>query len=368
MARVLVLGGYGVFGGRAAERLLRDETIEVIVAGRDIGKAAAKCEELSHLGPSRVEAASLDASTLEASDLQRLAIDIVINTVGPFQTQDYRVARAAIAAGAHYIDLADARRFVTGITKLEAEARAADVLVVSGASSVPALAAAVIDTYAPTVGRLESLTYGISPGNSFDPGEATVASILASVGKPFTTLRDGRMCIAYGWQPLYRHQTPDTGTRWLGSCNVPDLDLFPQRYPNLITQRFFAGVEVKSFHGALWALSWLVRWRLLDGLERWAGLLISLKRRLRFLGGDRGLMFIRLESRDADGRPEAKQWTLVAFQGQGPYIPSIPAVILARALANGRLSRRGAMPCLGLMSLADFTAEVADLDIRQFIQ
>ena len=39
MQRVLVLGGYGAFGGLAAERLARVAGIEVIVAGRSGAKA-----------------------------------------------------------------------------------------------------------------------------------------------------------------------------------------------------------------------------------------------------------------------------------------------------------------------------------------
>ena len=38
--KVLILGGYGVFGGRLARLLLQDG-VEVIVAGRDARKAAA---------------------------------------------------------------------------------------------------------------------------------------------------------------------------------------------------------------------------------------------------------------------------------------------------------------------------------------
>jgi short subunit dehydrogenase-like uncharacterized protein len=42
-----------------------------------------------------------------------LGAELVIHTAGPFQGQDYGVVAAAVAAaGAHYIDLADGRRFV----------------------------------------------------------------------------------------------------------------------------------------------------------------------------------------------------------------------------------------------------------------
>jgi hypothetical protein len=41
----------------------------------------------------------------------------------------------------------------------------------------------------------------------------------------------------------------------------------------------------------------------------------------------------------------------------------MPSVILAKRLLAGAVAQRGAMPCLGLFTLADFVAEVADLDI-----
>jgi hypothetical protein len=40
-------------------------------------------------------------------------------------------------------------------------------------------------------------------------------------------------------------------------------------------------------------------------------------------------------------------------------------VIVARKLARGEIEARGARPCLGLFTLAEFMAEIADLDIRE---
>ena len=55
---------------------------------------------------------------------------LVIHTVGPFQHQSYAVAEAAIAAGAHYCDLADARAFVRNIGALDFAAREQGVAIV----------------------------------------------------------------------------------------------------------------------------------------------------------------------------------------------------------------------------------------------
>ena len=368
MTRILVLGGSGVFGSRIAERLVRDPVVDLIIAGRNLKACEALGQKLRLAGSNRVEAAAVDALTLSADTLRQLRLNVVINTVGPFQAHDYRVARAAIDAGVHYIDIADARGFVAGISALDAGAKAAGVLVVSGASSVPALAAAIIDELGLGFDRLECITCGISPGNSFDPGLATGRSIIGALGRPFMSLTDGRMSPQYGWQPIVRHRVPGIGTRWFGACDAPDLDLFPIRYSSLQTQRFVAGVEVKAFHAALWAMSWIVRAGLLRQPERLAGPLLAAKRWLSFLGSDRGVMFVVLDGRGRDGQPKRIVWDLAAWRGHGPYIPATPAVILARGLAAASVTVRGAMPCVGLMTHQQFTREVADLDIRQTIR
>lgn len=366
MTAILVIGGYGVFGRRAVERLSLTSNVRVIVAGRNPEAAATFARTVRSAAAAEVQAARVDAATITADDVRRLGASIIVHAAGPYQSQDYRVARAAIEAGAHYIDLADARAFVTGITTLDDAARAAGVLVTSGASSVPALAAAVIDHALPRFRQLHAITYGISPGDSFDPGEATVASIVGGAGRPFETLIEGRMTIVHGWQPLHRHRfrDPGIGTRWFGHCDVPDLDLFPERYPSLRTQRFIAGIELKPFHFGLWLMSWLVRSGFVRHPERIAPKLLRIKRRLPLRGSDRGTMFLTLEGTGSDGNPLTTTWELIAEQGSGPNIPVTPAVIIAKGLAAGELVTRGAMPCVGLITLDQFDREVADLAIR----
>ena len=116
MTRVVIVGGYGAFGSRIAERLARDAGLALTIAGRNLDSAEALAMTLARTGAAGVEATVLDARSSTAEDLARLGARIVINASGPFQEQDYTLARAAIAAGCHYIDLADARAFVAGIS------------------------------------------------------------------------------------------------------------------------------------------------------------------------------------------------------------------------------------------------------------
>jgi hypothetical protein len=88
-----------------------------------------------------------------------------------------------------------------------------------------------------------------------------------------------------------------------------------------------------------------------------------LKRRLAFLGSDRGGMAVILTGRDADGRSQRLTWSLIAGSGHGPYIPTTPSVLLTKRLLAGTLATRGAMPCAGLFTLDDLLAEIAGLDV-----
>ena len=360
--RILVLGGYGHFGGRICTALAHDATL--IVAGRDAAKAETAARAL---GPAH-ESVALDYTADDlAARLRALHADAVIHTSGPFQQQGYHVARACVAAGAHYIDLADGRAFVAGIGELEAEARAQGVLVTSGASTLPALSSAVIDEHVGHFARLDSIDISIAPGQLAPRGRATLEAVLSYCGKPFEAWEQGRWQTVYGWQHLHRFRYPDFGARWLARCDVPDLQLLPQRYAGAGVQRvrFDAGLEVTLAQGVFGLLAGAVRCGLVNDVTRFAGLMQRWAGCVDWLGSDTGGMHVGLCGADHDGRTARIDWHLVARRGHGPEIPCVPAIVIARKLAAGTLARRGAMPCMGLMTLADFAEAItqAQLDI-----
>ena len=184
--RILVLGGYGHFGGRICRALVVGEDATLIVAGRDALKAEQFARALVPNDAAAHESAALDYTANDlAARIRALRADAVIHTGGPFQGQGYHVARACVQAGAHYIDLADGRAFVAGITALDAAARERGVLVASGASTLPALSSAVIDEHLGHFSRLDSIDISIAPGQQTPRGVATLESVLSYCGKPF---------------------------------------------------------------------------------------------------------------------------------------------------------------------------------------
>jgi hypothetical protein len=360
-ARVLIIGGYGNFGGYIARALATDPNISLLIGGRSKAKADAFAAELKALNPASGCALDIDGDI--GSRFADIRPDIVIHTTGPFQAQDHRVARAAIASGAHYIDLADAREFVSTIGELDADARRASVSVIAGASSVPCLTAAFIDRYRPHFARLESAAYGIAAAQATNRGLGTAAAILSYVGKPFTTLRDGMRKRVFGWQGLHGVRYPELGLRLFGYCDIPDLELFPARYPDLRNLRFVAGHEVKLLHIGTWVLSWVVRLNLVRSLAPYAERLLNLSFLFDALGSDKSGFHMFLGGIGNDGKPMEVRVFMVARQVHGPNIPCIPAIILAKRIAAGETLGPGARACLDLIDLDELLGSIAHLDI-----
>jgi len=360
--RVLIIGGYGNFGSYIARSLAAETGIKLLIAGRSLDKASRFVAQLR--AAAEPEPVALDISADIAARLAATRPDILIHTTGPFQTQSYAVAEACLRQRCHYIDLADARGFVAGIGRFDEEARQKRLLIVSGASSVPCLTAALIDDYRPRFASLQKIDYGISAAQQTNRGLATLAAILSYAGKPFTTLIDGRWTTVYGWQGLHAEKYPSLGRRLFGNCDVPDLQLFPARYPGLRTLRFAAGTEIRVLHIGLWLLSWLVRARALSGLGSFASKLNRLAFLFDALGSGRSGFHMYLSGLGWDGKPKLERFFMIAGSGHGPYIPCMPAILLARGLANGEMSATGARACLDLIDLQTYLGALKGMDIE----
>jgi hypothetical protein len=360
--RVVVLGGYGFFGQHLVRRLSMQPALSIVIAGRSIEKASALAEELRTGSAAEVSAVHLDVQAADfAERLALLQPRAVVHAAGPFQGQDYSVARACIAAGAHYIDLADGRVFVTGIAQLNTQAVAAGVAVISGASSVPALSGAAVDHLAAGLADVASIDIGISPGNQTERGLSTVQSVLTYCGQPIPS---GRLPAATGWLGTWLHSyAAPVGQRLLSPCDVPDLQIFPMRYPGGPVVRFGAGLELRLLHRGMNALAWMAHKGLVSNWSRHAKTLKAMSEWFIRWGSDAGAMHVKLQGRRHDSESVERLWELVALQGDGPYVPTLAAAALVHNLAAGAAITPGPKPCVGLLSLGDIVAQAAGLAI-----
>jgi hypothetical protein len=352
----VVLGGYGVFGARVAMGLVQDGW-DVVVAGRDVAQATAHCAV--HGGvPVALDLRAADF----AGQVAALAPFAVVDAVGPFQGYaGYAVARAAIAAGAHYLDLSDDAGFTSGISVLDDAAKAAGVVVLSGVSSVPALSSAAVVELARGLTDIHSIDSVILPGNRAPRGLSVIRAILAQAGQPVTIWREGAVTTT-GWSRTTRialtlpQQT--LRARPANLIGAPDLTLFPAPF-HARNVTFRAGLELGIMHHGLTLLSLPVRWGWLRSI---AGLARPLQRAANLLkpfGTDQGGMRVRVVGIGPDG-PVLRDWTLIAGAGDGPHIPAIPARVM---LARSADTAPGARACIGEFPLAAAEAVMARYQI-----
>lgn len=369
-SRILITGGYGVFGSGIAEQLAGEA--ELWIAGRHGEKAtlyaeqlAAKQAQSNHHTLLTITGVELNVSQPAelAGFLFSHAIDLVIHCCGPFQGQQYTVAEVCITAGCHYIDLADGREFVAGITSLNARAKQAGVSVISGASSVPGLSSAVVDELSRDMQQLTYIDTAIAPGNRVPRGLATVTAVLGYIGKPIPAWHQGRWQSRRGWKNNRKINLGRFGQRRVANCDVPDLTLFPARYPGVQSVRFQAGLELHWLHFSLLLLATMTQ---LTGLSwrRWAKPFTAIAGWFINAGTGDGGMRVDVRGTDQHGETIEKSWVLTAGSGHGPKIPGMAAVILARKLIAGEEPLPQATPCLGLFTEEEFRATAKPFDIQ----
>lgn len=361
MSRILVIGGYGGFGGRLSRRLA-ESGHPVLVAGRELAKAERFCAGRPNLQPAR-----LDRGADVTAALAALRPALVVDAAGPFQGSGYAVPEACIAARIPYLDLADARDFVCGIGRLDGAARAAGVAVIAGASTLPALSAAVALRLAEGLDRVEAVEMALSAPNGGGAGGSVVKAVLSYVGRPVRLWRGRRWGEAAGWQEMRREDfTLRDGSgvrrRLVAIADVPDCGLLPGLLPGRPAVTFRAGTELGFQMVSLWLASWPVRWRWMRSLRPAAPVLLALYRATRRLGGERSAMKVELKGR-AGNRALERRWTLIGERGDGPFVPTLAAALIAEDILAGRVEA-GARHAGGILKLERFDEAFEGLAVR----
>jgi NAD(P)-dependent dehydrogenase (short-subunit alcohol dehydrogenase family) len=364
--RILVVGASGAFGTRLVELLARDERWTLALAGRRREPLEALATRLRPAARAELEIAPMDRDA--PGELATLAPWAVVDAAGPFQGTDYALPRAALAAGAHYVDISDAREAVAGFAAaLDQVARAAGRRAVTGASSTPALSCAAADRVTQGWRRIDALRVLIAPGARAPRGKAVIASILSWVGAPIRVFRDGGWREAAGWSDPRRFDHPDLGARWGALAQTPDLDALPARFGPTRDALMYAGLEQTLPHLGLWALGALRRTGFVRGLAPLAGPLRAAAGLLAPLGSDRGGMIVEAEGIGEDGTALRARWSLSAAAGAGPSTPLAPVAALLRRWAEkedaGCEIPPGAAICVGALALDDILRELAHLPI-----
>ena len=367
---ILIVGGYGTFGGRLVELLEDEQRLTLIVAGRSLGKANAFCEARAN-AKARLVAAAFDRNGDLAAQLTALKPDILVDASGPFQAYGrdcYRLIEACIAKRIDYLDLADGSDFVAGVRAFDEAARAAGCYVLSGVSSFPVLTAAVVRHLSPDMVQVTAICGGIAPSPYAGVGENVIRAIAGYSGQPVALRRNGEAATGYPLTEHMRFTIAPPGYLPLHNTlfslvDVPDLRALAELWPDAKNIWIGAGPVPEILHRALAALAWLVRLKLLPTLSMLAPLMYFATNHLRW-GEHRGGMFVEVEGIDASGAGTRRSWHLLAEGSDGPLIPSMAVEALVRRALEGRLPSPGARAAVRELELDDYQTLFANRTIH----
>jgi Domain of unknown function (DUF4166)/Saccharopine dehydrogenase NADP binding domain len=357
---ILIVGGYGVFGGRIVELLENEARLTLVVAGRSLDKAGAFCNARGQT-KARLVPAAFDRNGDLATQIAALRPDILVDASGPFQAygeRRYRVVEACIERGVNYLDLADGSDFVAGVGAFDETARAAGLYVLSGVSSFPVLTAAVVRRLSSHMARLDVIRGGIAPSPYAGVGENVIRAIAGYAGQPVALKRDGANAIGHPFTEQMRFTIAPPGVLPLRNTlfslvDVPDLRALAELWPDVKSIWMGAGPVPETLHRALAALAWLVRLRLIPTLSPLAPLMHFATNHLRW-GEHRGGMFVEVEGAGETGAPLKRSWHLLAEADDGPLIPSMAVQALVRRVLDGRPPLPGARAATRDLELADY--------------
>ena len=368
--KLLILGGYGVFGGRLAELLSDCGQLTLMIAGRTERKAVAFCER--YKGAATVIPLGLDRVDI-AKALAVHKPDIVIDASGPFQDygdDPYIVPRACIAAKVDYMDFADAADFVFGISELDDDAKAAGVTVLSGVSSFPVLTAAVLRKLGEDM-TITNVKGGIAPSPYAGIGLNVMKAVVGYAGGPVKLIRNGKPYEAKGLAESLRYTIAPPGYLPLRNLHfslvdVPDLQVLPATYPEIDNIWMGAGPVPEILHKTL---NLLAKARAIFRLPSWepfAPLFFKILNLMKF-GEHRGGMFVQAQGIKKgglrDGKSITKSWHLLAEGEDGPYIPSMAIEGLVRKWLRGERPDIGARPATEALELEDYDALIKEREI-----
>jgi lysine 6-dehydrogenase len=177
--KIIVLGGAGDVGSRAAEDLVASPGVELVtIADRNVPAAEKLAGELRGRG------AQADVRSIDADDQQSLieamrGYDVAASTLGPFFRYETKLAGAAIEAGVDYASICDDWSAAQAVlTELKDTARSAGRIVLTGLGASPGITNVGIRYLAGQLDRIRRVDVNVFQPLNAGGGEAVLKHML----------------------------------------------------------------------------------------------------------------------------------------------------------------------------------------------
>ena len=366
--KILILGGYGIFGGRLARLVSGDDRLHLFIAGRSLEKAKAFCESLppgAHRSP-----VVFDRDGDVDKQLEEIKPDLVIDGTGPFQIykgDPYAVVKSCIANQINYMDFADGSGFVKGVSQFDKQAKDKNIFILSGVSSFPVLSAAVVRKLSVGVKKINSIRAGIAPSPYAIVGLNVIRAITAYAGKPIQRRKGGKIIYSHALTETTRYTVKPPGyipvkNTVFSLVDVPDLQVLPEIWTDLDEIWIGAGPTPEILHRMLIGLSWLVKLKIIPSLLPFASLFHFVINHLRW-GEHRGGMFVEIQGLSEDDENITRSWHMLAEGDSGPFIPSMGLEAIILKMLSGEKPESGSRPATMDLELEDYDEMFKDWNI-----
>ncbi len=217
---IAVFGGYGTFGAHAS-RALADVGLPLRIAGRDGERARIFA---AGLGEGH-EGIAADANDPASCAHALAGVRVAVSCAGPFSALSMALPESCLAAGAHYVDIADDRAWHARLRSWDGRFRERNLTAAVGCSSLPGISGALAVLAAKRLPAVERIRVTLFIGNRNPKGEAAVRSAAAQLGKIFPAPQ-GLLRGLAGREVV--DLPPPFGARAVHDWESPELDLFPR--------------------------------------------------------------------------------------------------------------------------------------------
>jgi NAD(P)-dependent dehydrogenase (short-subunit alcohol dehydrogenase family) len=256
--KIFILGGTGNTGSWIARYLLAETGAKLVVSSRSLEKAKKLAANLNQdFGTERVSACRAEAADLENL---REAFQEMDWVVAGSSTARYtaNVARAAIEAGANYLDVQFGRAKFKALRQLEAEIKARGLCFITDGGFHPGVPAAMVRRAAGVFDSLQKAVVGSVI--QIDWGELSLAQAtgdemieeIMDIGMAY--YQDGRWRQA-NWTGTsglrYFEFGPVFGRRYTMPMTLEEMRALPESFPDLRETGFYVG-------GFNWFVDWIV--------------------------------------------------------------------------------------------------------------
>lgn len=218
MKKVVILSAGAVASDVATRIHASEQEVELTIADRDTDRARAVVAEL---GLPAERARFVDASDPASVREVISGADLVFNGIGPYYRYGLALARAAVEAGAHYVDICDeydvAHALVTD-DALDEEARAKDLVVLTGMGSSPGLSNLLGRWAVDSLDEADSVDIVLGLPLFVDLGTTINAHMLHSLTGDVTQWLDGEYVDVPAWSDPQPFELLGRGGRHEFSC------------------------------------------------------------------------------------------------------------------------------------------------------